>query len=62
MVYTMAHTVDHDRAGHGEFDLLKRVMKVQYEGENGVILYDPIFEDKLYLTREKIALRGEMEA
>jgi len=59
MVYTMAHTVDHDRAGNEEVDFMKRIMKVQYEGEKGVILYDPIYQDKLYLTREKIAMRGE---
>ena len=62
MVYTNAHTVDMDRATTEEVCFMKRIMKVQYEGEKGIILYDPIYQDKLYLTREKIALRGEMEA
>ena len=56
MIYTMARTVDHDRAGAEEFDLLKSIMKVQYEGENGAILYDPIFKDKSCTLHEKKSL------
>lgn len=55
MVYTNAKTVDMDRATYEEIDLLKSLMWVQYEGENGVILYNPALKDKLYLVSEKIA-------
>ena len=54
MVYCNAITVDHDRATYEEADLLRRVMRVEYEDERGIILYDPGTRSKLYLTCTKM--------
>lgn len=50
MVYTMAKTVDQDRATLDELEVLRRIMKVQYESENGLILYNPAYREKIYLV------------
>lgn len=49
MIYTSAKTVDAGRVGYQEYDALKRIFKIQYETEHAAILYDPIYQDKLYL-------------
>jgi len=55
MVYTKAEIVDQSKGTYQEMDFLRHIMDVQYEDENGAILYNPVFREKLYISFEKLA-------